>query len=280
MVGLYTIAAPVGGAEVSGLTSYPNRGYFRYGGDVYVITASDHSKMSQLITALKLGQMPPRSKVSQAVVDAVAAGNELPGWQIIYWGARRRLIFNIPNPDGTFDQHVYNPALDAWSRYKGIPAICWAVWENRLFFGTPQGVVCEHGVGASDILAYQQNTVIPINVYGQQAWNLFETPLEKRVAAIRPVIQAQGDAVAHVSLGFDYGPLGAVTVDVNEAASASPWDTSPWDTSPWSSETAVSSEWHIAGGDGSAISVAVAAYGLKRLTWVRTDFRLEPGKAL
>jgi hypothetical protein len=294
LVGLYVIAAPVGGAEVSGLNSYPNRATLRYGGDVYVITSSDHAKLSQLIMALRLGQMPPRSKVSQAVVDAVGAARTLPGWQVIFWGYRRRIIFNIPQPDGTFDQHVYNPALDAWARYVGIPAICWVVWGDRLFFGTPQGMVVEHGVGSADWVYWyrvpwdttkwdssrwsvqEQN---PINATAQQAWNLFGTPLEKRVAAVRPVVQSVGAADFSFSLGFDYNAP-SVTIEINQASLRSPWDTSPWDTSLWSDETTVDSQWNVAGGDGSAISLMVGAAGIQQLTWVRTDIRLEPGHAL
>lgn len=294
LVGLYVIAAPVGGAEVSGAAGYPNRATLRYGGDVHVITSSDHAKLSQLIIALKLGQMPPRSKVSQAVIDAVAAGRTLPGWQIIFWGYRRRLLFNIPNPDGSFDQHVYNPARDAWARYRGVPAMCWAVWGDRLFFGTPQGMVVEHGVGSADEFywykvpwdttlwdtrRWSQRQENPINATAQQAWNLFGTPLEKRVAAVRPVVQSIGAADFTFSLGFDYANP-SVAIWVNQASLRSPWDTSPWDTSPWSDEASVDSQWHIGGGDGSAISLMVGAAGIQQLTWVRTDLRLEPGRAL
>lgn len=294
LVGLYVIAAPVGGAEVSGASAYPNRSTLRYGGDVYVITSSDHAKMSQLITALKLGQMPPRSKVSQAVVDAVGAARALPGWQVIYWGYRRRLIFNIPQPDGSFDQHIYNPALDAWSRYKDLPAICWCVWGDRLFFGTPKGMIVEHGIGSADWFYWYQvpwdltkwdtrrwstQEQNPIIATAQQAWNLFGTPLEKRVAAVRPVIQSIGAATFKFELGYDYADP-QVTIEVNQASLLSPWDTSPWDTSLWSDEATVDSQWHIGGGDGSAISLMVGAAGIQQLTWVRTDLRIEGGSAL
>jgi hypothetical protein len=277
LVGLYVIAAPVGGAEVSGASSYPTRTTLRYGGDVYVITSSDHAKLSQLIIALRMGQMPPRSKVSQAVVDAVALGRTLPGWQVIFWGYRRRLLFNIPQPDGSYVQHVYNPALDAWSRYRGMPAICWVVWGDRLFFGTPDGMVVEHGVGAGD--QFVAGPITPITSFAQQAWNTFATPLEKRVAAVRPVVQSTGPTVFTFSLGFDYLPA-TVSFEVNQASTVTPWDTTPWDTSLWSDETTVDSQWNIGGGDGSAISMAVGGYGNRQLTWVRTDIRLEPGHAL
>jgi hypothetical protein len=64
------------------------------------------------------------------------------------------------------------------------------------------------------------------------------------------------------------------------AAVASPWDVSPWDTSPWSAERAVEAQWQVASGDGSVISFALATQAFRPLTWLRTDFRIEPGRAL
>jgi hypothetical protein len=236
--------------------------------------------------------MPPRSKVSLAVENAVQLANQRPGWQIVYWGYRRRLIFNIPQPDGTYQQHVYNPQLDAWARYVGLPAVCWCVWADRLFFGTPNGMVVEHGVGSSDQIFYVGSpwnispwgspwavqTMTPINLAGQQAWNLFGTPLEKRCAALRAIVQSIGPATYQVELGYDYQPA-QVKIEVSQAALATPWDVSPWG-SPWSQEATVNTQWQIAGGDGSAISVTVAAAGYTQLNWVRSDFRIEPGAAL
>lgn len=296
LVGLYVIAAPIATAEIGngGGAVYPNRSVLRYGGDVYVITSSDHAKLSQLIAALKAGAMPPRSKVSGAVIAAAGLGGALPGWQVIYWGYRRRLIFNVPNPDGSYDQHVYNPALDAWCRYRSLPAMCWCVFGDRLFFGTPQGMVVEYGIGASDQVywyrvpwdttpwdqkKWSQQTENPIQTFAQQAWTLFDTPLEKRVAAVRPMVQAAGGgATYNFQLGFDYADP-SVTITVNEAGSRTPWDVSPWG-SPWTAGMALDPRWNVAGGDGSAISFAIATAGAVQLTWVRTDLRLEPGTAL
>jgi hypothetical protein len=270
LVGIYVIAAPVGPM------AYPHRSVLRYGGDVYIITSSDYAKLSQLLAALLKGTMPPRSKVSGAVIDAVSKGRDLPGWQAIYWGFRRRLIFNVPRADGAFDQHVYNPALDAWCRYQGMWSYCWQVWGDRLFFGGPRGMVVEHGVGAADQVDPAVES--PIRAAAQQAWNLFETPLTKRVSMVRPVVQSLGAANFSFSLGYDYNDPN-VTVPVSQASTRTPWNSSPWG-SPWSSPFSVETQWSTAGGDGSAISVAIAVQALQSMTWVRTDLRIEPGVAL
>jgi hypothetical protein len=99
------------------------------------------------------------------------------------------------------------------------------------------------------------------------------------LAAVRPIVSAMGDVVYDFAVGFDYRdpevfiPIGQL------AAVASPWDVSPWDTSPWSAERAVEAQWQVASGDGSAISFALATQAFRPLTWLRTDFRIEPGRA-
>jgi hypothetical protein len=284
LVGLYPVGPPMG-----------LRSAARYGGDIYQSTSSDHLKLSQLLIALKLGQMPPRSKASGAQKAASQLGRPLPGWQAVYWPFGRRLLFNVPLPSGGFEQHVYNPPLDAWCRWQGLPSVCWVVWGDRLMFGAPNGQVCVADSAQGDQFLQIQNPwnttpwnqkpwLIgrdqPIIAMGQQAWNLFGTPLTKRLAAVRPVVASDGDITYDFAIGFDYQDP-QVFVPVGQAAIIeSLWDVSPWDTSPWSVERTVEAQWQIASGDGSAISFAIAVQALHPLTWVRTDFRIEPGRAL
>src|SRR6185437_6624641 len=52
--------------------------------------------------------------------------------------------FNIPNPDGTFDQHVMNTGNVnlPWCRFVNMNAICFGLFENNLYFGDALGNVC------------------------------------------------------------------------------------------------------------------------------------------
>ena len=284
LVGIYDISPPMG-----------VRAAARYGGDIYASTMTDHLKMSQLMIALKLGQMPPRSKASGAQKTAALAGRTLPGWQACYYPAGRRLIFNIPLPSGAFEQHVYNPPLDAWSRWTGLPSICWVVWGDQLMFGAPNGQICQADAADFDtVLRIQQpwNTIQwnskpwvigqprPIVAMAQQAWNIFGTPLTKRLAAVRPIVQSPGDITYDFAVGFDYQDPEVFVPVGQQEFSESPWDVSPWDTSPWSSETVVEAQWQIAAGDGTSISFAITVQAQHPMTWIRTDFRVEPGSAL
>lgn len=286
LVGLYAVAAPVG-----------PRAADRYGGDIYIATTADMTKLSQLIVALKLGQMPPRSKVSNATRNAVQLGRSLLGWQAIYWNFGRRLIFNIPLPSGAYEQYVYNPPLDAWCRWRGLPSLCWVVFNDQLLFGAPNGQICQADQNAAsdwtlriqpawnavhwNSVPWQQGQGgVPISAKAQQAWNLFGSPLTKRLALVRPIVQSQSDVDYNFAIGFDYEDPQLLIPVAQADFATSPWDISPWDLSPWSSEAAVEADWQVAGGDGNAMSFAISVQARHPMTWVRTDFRLEQGVAL
>lgn len=263
LVGTYRISPPVSPRAVTD-----------YGGDSFVTTYDDHVTLQQMFTALRLGEMAPRSKASKAVQLAVQANKDGFGWQALYYPRGRSLIFNIPNPDGTFDQHVCNTGLPGqpWCRYKNQNAYCFALFNNLLYFGAANGTVFLADYGSLDDTA-------PVEAAGQQAWNKLGNAQRKRVPAARPVVQSIGGIAYTFDLGFDYGPMNIVMPEVT-AGNGSPWNTSPWDTSPWSAETNVSPAWDIAGGSGTAIGFGLSVAATQPVSWLRTDLRVEGGNAL
>src|SRR6185312_7814042 len=182
-IGRYRIAPPVNIRAVA-----------NYGGEAYVTTYDDHVGLSAELEALKEGRQAPRSKISTAVQAAVAADSTAFGWQALYYTKGRRLIFNIPNANGTFDQHVANTAISypdpfadrvvhPWCRFVDMPSACWGLYKDNLFFGASGGIVYQADTGALDVLG-------AISAVGQQAWNDFGSQYRKRNTDVRPIIQS------------------------------------------------------------------------------------------
>lgn len=263
LIGEYRISPPV----------HP-RAVTDYGGDSFITTYDDHVTLQQMFTALRLGEMAPRSKVSKAVQLAVQANKNAFGWQALYYPRGRSLIFNIPNPDGTFDQHVCNTGLPTqpWCRYTGMNAYCFGLFNDLLYFGAANGTVYQADTGYLDNQGAIQAT-------SQQAWNKLNTATRKRVSAARPVVQSIGGIAYTFKVGFDYVdlniPIPSVTPGVGSA-----WDVSPWDTSPWSSEITVDPRWRIGGGSGTAVGFGISVAATQSVSWLRTDLRMEGGNAL
>lgn len=262
LVGRFRLAVPI-----------TPRAMTTYGAEAFATTTDDHTPLHEVLVALMEGRLPQRSKISGAVAAATEVGSGLFGWQALFYPKGRRLIFNIPNTDGTFDQHVCNTALPdkPWCRFTGMNAQCWGLFDNRLFFGDEDGLIWEADTGALDDLG-------PVQATAQQAWNKLDSPQRKRVTAVRPLLQTAGAVTYTFALGFDYAPLN-IPVPVVTSAVGSPWDTSPWDTSPWSTEDVVNTQWRIGGGSGTSVGWGLSLASTKATTWFRTDLRLEGGNA-
>jgi len=262
LVGRFRLAPPVS-----------TRAMTTYGGDAFATTFDDHVPLHDVLTALMAGTLPTRSKVSTAVAEAVQDGHDLEGWQALFYPRGRRLIFNIPLTDGTFDQHVCNTSLPSkpWCRFTGMQANCWIVHDNDLYFGSASGKVYLADTGALDNLGVVVATA-------QQAWNKLDSPKRKRVSAVRPVVQSSGALTYEFALGFDYKPL-TIPVPVVSTAYGSPWNYSPWDISPWSTDNMVDAQWRIAGGSGTAIGIGFALSSTETCAWLRTDLQIELGAA-
>src|SRR5579859_1713149 len=260
LVGRYVLPPPVN-----------IRAILRYGGDIYLATQSDHQQLSKILIALKLGETPPRTKVSGAAKAAYEAGATLFGWQAIYYPAGTRLIFNIPNPDGSFSQHVYNTSVQAWCRFRGMNASCWGLFKGDLYFGTA-GAVLIADTGSTD----SGQSIVAAS---QQAWQRFGTPLTKRLAASRIIVQTDNPLQSYLfEVGFDWRPLNIIT-PISGPSIGATWGTAVWGEFNWA-ENLVEMNWQIQGGKGSAISWGIVANSTTPTTWISTDVLIEPGTAL
>lgn len=270
LVGRYLIAPPVA-----------KRAIARYGGDIYIANADDHQQFSQLLAALKLGDTPPRTKVSGAARSAYLAGAALPGWQALYYPSGRRIIFNIPNADGTFSQHVYNTSTKAWCRFLNQNAYCFGIFQDGLYFGAANGIIAQADVISSGDLGAAITTI------AQQAWQLFTSALKKRIAAVRPVVQGSGPANFSFGLSFDYQT--AIEFSILDATIAPSSNSLIWGSGSWGAPrvwgaTATGGltdpRWRIGAGEGAAIGLTMMSATIIPLTWIRSDFMLERGAAL
>lgn len=263
LIGRYQLAPPVNVRSV-----------VKYGGESYLTTFDDHVPLQQQLVSLKVGVVPPRSKVSGAVQDAVSLNQNAFGWQSFFYAKGRRLIFNVPNTDGTFAQHVYNTSQDAWCRFVGMNATCWGGFNDNLYFGTSGGAVCRADNGTLD-------NGSPIVADGQPAWAMFSDPRRKRLSAIRPLLSAEGISTIQFGTGFDYEDITLTSQSSTILLSGSPWDVSPWDVSPWATANGqIDGRWRMAGGTGYALGFRLKASCRAPLQWLRTDVRYEIGRDL
>lgn len=268
MIGRYRISPPVSPRAVC-----------TYGGDSYLTTFDDYLGLQAQLAALKAGALPPRSKASGAVQAAILANPSGFGWQALYYPARRALIFNVPNADGTFDQHVCNTSLPntPWCRFQGLNASCWSLFGNGLYYGGAGGVVYQADVSDTD------NAGNPITATAQQAWNKINIPSGKRISAVRPIVQST-EGSFNFAIGYDYDPLSIQTpqdlvgLAITDDSGVAITDDSG--VAITSGAAGISPRWHAAGGVGTAFSFGMQVLSAGQTSWLRTDLRYEQTQGL
>lgn len=257
--GIYKVGAPLG-----------PRGVIPVGGDLAIITLDDYVKLSDVMTQGLI--VYNRSKVSGAVQAATLANAGAFGWDGVLYPRGNRMLFNVPNLDGSYDQHVLNTITGAWCRFRGMNAKSWSLWNDALYFGAGDGKVYLADSGAADNGA-------AIVVDGQPAWTDLGTPARKRIAMARPMVQIVGAVSYSFAVGYDFNDPG-VTTSTTVTSGGSPWDTSPWDTSPWSPESLTDQQWRVEGDSGRVVTARLQASLKTSMSWLQNGYRFESGSSL
>lgn len=254
LVGVYRIGVPLSA-----------RGVVKIGGDLLVMTTDDFVNLSEV---LRNGQLGIASKLSGAIPEQTDLYADNFGWQATLYNAGNMLVYNIPTASANFHQYVVNLLTGAACRFTGFNARCWAVFDGGLYFGGKDGKIYQADTGNNDAGE-------SISANAISAWSSLDVPVPKLVTAIRPILKTEGAVSYSIALGFDFqNPrLSAPTVS---AGGNTPWG-SPWG-SPWGQATVISASWLAASGFGQSVATRLRVSAKQNVSWLRTDFRLEPSR--
>lgn len=244
------------------------RGIMKYGADIVVSTVQDYVFFSRVF---QTGQIGEASKLSGAVTAEAKTNGSLFGWQSVLWSQGNMVIFNVPQADGTFDQHVLNTITNAACRFVDLPSRCWGIYDKDAFFGASDGKVYK--------LSFDNTTddgSVEINGDARQAWTDFQDPRRKVLTAIRLGIESQGTIDYEFGVGFDFN-ASSTPQATSVVSGVSLWDVALWDVALWSPELVVDTTWRAAGGQGYTLSTRVRISATQTISWVRTDFRMQIG---
>jgi len=262
MVGIFRLGAPLS-----------NRGVIKIGSDLAIMTKDGYVPLSRV---LDVARGNDRRAVSDKINGAVksAAENYAAnfGWQAILYPRGNYVLFNVPVSDGVYHQHIMNTSTGAWCKFEGMNGICWGLYNDRLYFGAPDGNVYLADQGYDD-------NGIPIVFSAQTAWNYMGYRGQlKRFNAIKPVFESQGALPVSVALAFDFESPAATYNVGNFSGNNTEWDNSPWDNSPWAGESAIIRPWISVAGIGLTVSTRVLApLSSQSCKWYSLEYLFETG---
>lgn len=174
------------------------------------------------------------------------------GWELTGYPRGTMAILNVPVLEGeSQEQYVMNTVTGAWCRFTGQNANCWAVYDNRLFFGGNDGVVYEADKTASDY-----GSQITANM--KTAFNYYKTRgTLKRWTMCRPLITTDGTIIPSLGLDVDFGDTGVVSPPNSTVSPGAQWDIAEWDVDVWPQASRIEAKWQSVSGIGYCAAIVM-----------------------
>jgi len=256
---------------------FNRRCFYKWSGDLLLLTQDG---LVPLASALQSSRLDPRINLTDKIYYAISQAATLYsinfGWQIAYYASQNMLIINVPFNTGT-QQFVMNTISKSWANFTSIPAICWELSNDQMYFGGT-GFVGHFWNAYSD----DNNN---INAEVQQAYSYFDARGQlKRFTMIRPIFQTDNgipSVLAGINVDFaTQNDLGSVSFNAQNAAIGS-WDNAIWDTSQWGGALSITKSWQGVTGIGysGGVVMKIASQGID-VHWASTDYVMERGGIL
>jgi hypothetical protein len=265
LVGTFRMGRPLG-----------RRCFCKAGADVLLITTDGAFPLSKaLLTDRSQMNLAATDKISSLINAATKAYFNNFGWEPIIFPTGTKLIINVPKIENVESiQYVMNTQHGAWCSFSEWNAACFAVLDDKLYYGTADAVI-QADTGQSDL-----GEAIVGNV--QQAYSYFQSGgIQKIFKMARPIMISEGTVVPSIRMSVDYKENTQQPSTENLSSGGATWDLATWDLASWTSGVNISSSWQSISGVGIAgglkLSSSLTDIDCK---WVSTDVIYEKGGSL
>ncbi len=260
LVGVYNIPKPIGYRCVE-----------KFGGDLLILTAQGALPLSSAVGGPVQEKSYITDKIRKAFTTAAATYRSVWGWQIKYFADGNWLIINIPVTSGGSQQFVMNTNTGAWCRFMGLPAWCWEVYDNRIFFGATAKVI-QANTGTND-------DGTDISVDAKQAPTVCDLPgVRKKFNLFRPHMATNGSIPLAFGLNVDFSDNAPTNFPTPAPVAYPFWDLAAWDTFYWADTPQTVSSWYSPQAFGTYAAVRIkGAVNTEEIQWFGTDLAFEAG---
>jgi|2_EtaG_2_1085320.scaffolds.fasta_scaffold00713_7 hypothetical protein len=243
LIGIWNIGEPIG-----------SRCLIKYAGDILTLTVQGVFPLSG---ALQSSQTNPQvaltDMISTAFTDASVNYRSNYGWNMTFFPQGNQVLVNVPVSEGSKqEQYVMNTLNGAWWRFTEIEANCWAISNEKMYFGG-DGVVGHFGELFAD-------KGLNIDAQLKQAFTYLGAKGRlKQVNSVRPNFLSNGTPAVYMGVAVDFGD----DVQGQAALTFTPsphglWDAALWDGATWGGDVSSFNDWQTVNAVGTAIALQLS----------------------
>lgn len=241
--GVWSIGEPIG-----------KRCLLKYSGDLLIICKDGVYPLSG---ALQSSGTNPKASITDKIDGAMSTAAELYssnfGWELSHFPGANMLMLNVPTTEGdNQEQYAMNTITGSWGRFTGIEANCWAIFNEKPYFGS-NAFVGEFWSGFDD-----NDNNIDADV--QQAFSYFgDRGSLKRWSMVRPIISTDGTPSILATLNVDYSDDKATASLSFTPSTYGLWDTALWDSGIWGAGLVELKSWQTVNAIGTAAALRLSS---------------------
>ena len=262
--------------------TFTRRCWTKYGADCAILTQYGIVTMSSCTDARATESVSKNTlsyKIQKLLSDLVIEGEFRAGWQILAYPNQNLLIVNVPGvtPAGNF-QLAMNTITQAWTTFLGFTAQCWTTAGASILFGGFQAVYLGLN-GTTDNADREGRNGVAIRAEAQSAFNYFGgAGQNKHFKMFRPAFVYGGEFNFRARANMDFAFGGEPPPAAVSYAKYGVWDEDVWDgIGVWSGGLLNSKNWVFVNGIGYAAAIRLMVETPFELSWIATDWALEPG---
>lgn len=264
LIGVFAIGKPIG-----------RRFWAKAGADVVLVTQDGFVFASSILSIdrSQAERIALSQQINKAANDAVQNYGSQYGWEAFIYPLGQMLMFNIPIGGSQSYQFVFNTITKAPCRFTGIPALCWALYNDNPYFGTYDGRVMRFdNVNADDGTNIEYDAL--------QAFSYFGSPGTKKYFKLaQPTFESGGSPNAAIELYTDFQIAQPTAVPSAQTVSAARWGISHWGIGTWGSDGQIYRAWRGIRGYGFAAALRIRiSSNSTRPAWISTDFSYQPSQ--
>lgn len=273
LVGTYYIGRPLGEDCL-----------VKYGGDLLIMTVAGLIPVSTLLQGTILNRNALLSeKIDKKLTGYAKLYESNIGWSATVFPAENMLLLNVPtSTDMTARQVLMNTITKAWTEFTNWNAVCWTVWESKIYFGGTSG-------GATDTTYFVARALTGIDDFGEeitgtvkQAHSYLGSTKLKHITLVRPILTVSGGVLLGLGIDSDFSTSTEYGYSGADLVTTGLFDTDLWDEAFWAPDPSAQKDWLTVlstPGFSAALRLRVSTLSAN-VSWSSTDFAFKKGGIL